>query len=112
MIPGMNPREMQKAMKRLGIKQEEIPAIQVIIKTSDSELVINNPQVSRVNMMGQETYQVMGSAEEKSISTEMEISNEDIQAVIVQAGCSEDEAREAIKNNDNDLAQAILALKK
>jgi nascent polypeptide-associated complex subunit alpha len=112
MIPGMNPREMQKAMKRLGIKQEEIDASQVIIKTADSELIINNPQVSRVNMMGQETYQIMGSAEEKPISAEFEISSEDIQLVISQTGCSEDEAKNTLKNNDNDIAKAILALKK
>ena len=53
MFPGMNPREMQKAMKRLGIKQEEIDAEEVIIKTAGKSLVIKNPHVSRVNMMGQ-----------------------------------------------------------
>ena len=55
MIPGMNPRDMQRAMKRLGIKQEEIDAREVIIRTSDKEIIIQNPQVSKVNMMGQET---------------------------------------------------------
>ena len=34
----MNPREMQKAMKRLGIKQEEIDAKEVVIKTSGKDL--------------------------------------------------------------------------
>ena len=55
MFPGMNPREMQKAMKRLGIKQEEIDAEEVIIRTASKDLVIKNPQVSRVYMLGQVT---------------------------------------------------------
>ena len=60
MFPGINPREMQKAMKRLGIRQEEIDANLVIIKTHGGDIIIKNPQVSRVNMMGQETFQIAG----------------------------------------------------
>jgi len=111
MIPGMNPREMQKAMKRLGIKQEEIDASEVIIKTSDKEIVISNPQVSKVNMMGQETFQVMGQAEERPISSEPEINEDDIKTVMQQTNASEEEAKEAIAKNDGDLAKAIIALK-
>ena len=62
----MNPREMQKAMKRLGIKQEEIDALEVIIKTPTKNLIIRNPHVSRINMMGQETLQVSGEIEEST----------------------------------------------
>ena len=64
MIPGINPRDMQKAMKRLGIKQEEIDAELVIIKTADKDFVIKNPHVSKVNMMGQETFQITGDITE------------------------------------------------
>ena len=111
MIPGMNPRDMQKAMKRLGIKQEEIDATEVIIKTSDKEIIIQNPQVSKVNMMGQETYQVIGQAEEREISSEPEINEDDIKTVMEQTGASEERAKEAIENNNQDLAKAIMALK-
>ncbi len=96
MIPGINPREMQKAMKRLGIKQEEIDANEVIIKTSDKEIVIQSPQVSKVNMMGQETFQVVGQAEEHLISSEPEIKQDDIKTVMSQTGATEEEAKEAI----------------
>jgi nascent polypeptide-associated complex subunit alpha len=111
MIPGMNPREMQKAMKRLGIKQEEIDANEVIIKTNNNEIVIKNPQVSKVNMMGQETFQIMGQAEERSISSEPEISQDDIETVASQTGVTEEEAKESIAKNNGDLAKAIIALK-
>ena len=111
MIPGMNPREMQKAMKRLGIKQEEIDAREVTIRTADKEIIIHNPQVSKVNMMGQETYQIVGEAEERTLSSEPEINKEDIKTVMEQTGVSEEKATEAIHSNNGDLAKAILELK-
>ena len=111
MIPGINPREMQKAMRRLGIKQEEIAAREVIIRTDDKEIVIANPQVSKVNMMGQETYQIVGEAEERLISSEAEISEDDIKTVMEQTGSTEVKAREAIEENGHDLAKAIISLR-
>ena len=111
MIPGMNPRDVQRAMKKLGIKQEEIEADEVIIRTGDKEIVISNPQVSKVNMMGQETYQIVGEAEERLISSETEINDDDIKTVMEQAGVTEEKAREALKESQADLAAAILSLK-
>ena len=98
-------------MKRLGITQQEIDATEVIIKTSNSEIIVHNPQVSKVNMMGQETFQISGRIEERSLSQEAEISEEDIKTVMEQTGATEEEARQAIEDNDDDLAKAIMALK-
>ena len=111
MIPGMNPRDLQKAMKRLGINQQEIDAQEVIIKTAEKEIVIHNPQVSKVNMMGQETFQIIGRAEERTLSSEPSISQDDIQTVMEQTGAEELSAKEAIKKNNGNLAQAIMDLK-
>ena len=107
----MNPRDVQRAMKKLGIKQEEIEANEVIIRTDDKEIVIANPQVSKVNMMGQETYQIVGEAEERLISSEAEISEDDIKTVMEQTGSTEVKAREAIEENGHDLAKAIISLR-
>ncbi len=112
MIPGMNPRKMAQAMKRMGIQQKDIPATQVIIKLDDKEIIINEPQVAMINMMGQETYQVIGKATERSLSSEPEISEDDIRTVMQQVNCSREEAEEVIKETDGDLAEAILKLKK
>lgn len=113
MIPGMNPRAMRQAMKRMGIQQQDIEATEVIIRTHDKEIVISNPQVAKVNMMGQETYQVVGHAEERSLvsDAEPEINEDDIQTVIDQTGVDKDKAREAIERNSGDLAAAIMELK-
>lgn len=111
MIPGMNPRKMQQAMKRMGIQQVEIPATEVIIKTPDKEIVITEPQVSKVNMMGQETFQVVGNIEEREISTEPEINEDDIKTVMEQANVDENKAKEALEQTKGDIAEAILKLK-
>jgi nascent polypeptide-associated complex subunit alpha len=111
MIPGMNPRAMKQAMKRMGIQQQDIDATEVIIKTPEKELVINNPQVAKVNMMGQETFQVVGQVEERSISEEPSINEEDIKTVIEQTGVDENKAKEAIEKHNGDLAAAIMELK-
>ena len=60
----MNPRKMQQMMKQLGIQQVEIPATEVIIKTKDKTITITNPSVSKVNMMGQENFQISGEVYE------------------------------------------------
>lgn len=111
MIPGMNPRQMQKAMKRMGIQQEDLPAVEVIIKLSDRQLVFSQPAVAKVNMMGQETYQVVGTPEELPLETTPEINEDDIQTVVDQTGVSEEKAKEALEEAEGDIAAAILALK-
>ncbi|MBU0627813.1 MAG: nascent polypeptide-associated complex protein [Nanoarchaeota archaeon] len=111
MIPGMNPRAMRQAMKKLGIQQQDIEATEVIIKTKDKNLIIKNPQVAKVNMMGQETFQIVGEIEEQDIEKAPEISKEDIQTVAEQTGKTEEEAEQAITQHDGDLAAAILGLK-
>ena len=113
MIPGMNPRQMQKAMQRMGIQQTEVDdAQQVIIKCKDRQIIIDDPAVSRVNMMGQETWQVIGKAREESLSSVPEISDDDVKTVVEQTGCSEDEARSALEKNNGDIAETIMELKK
>jgi nascent polypeptide-associated complex subunit alpha len=111
MIPGMNPRQMRMAMKKLGIQQEEIDAKEVIIRLEDKEIVISNPNVTKVNMMGQDTYQVVGEESERSLSSEPEISEDDITTVAEQAGVSKEQALKALQEAKGDLAEAILKLK-
>ena len=110
MIPGMNPRKMQQMMKKMGIQQVDIPATEVIIKTEDSEIVITEPNVAKVNMMGQETFQITGSVHEREKETKPELSEDDIKTVAEQAGVSLEEAKAAIEKSNGDLAEAIMKL--
>lgn len=108
----MNPRDVQRAMKQLGVKQVEIPATEVIIRTKDKDIIVRNPSVQKVNMMGQESFQISGEVEEQSRSSAPEISEEDVTTVMEQAGVDKKAALLAIQEADGDLAQAIIELKK
>ena len=109
MFPGINPKMMKQAMKKMGMKQEEIDASEVIIKCPDKEIVIKNPDVAKVDAMGQVNYQVSGDVEERSLS---KFSEDDVETVVSQANCSEEEAKEVLERNSGDIAKSILELKK
>lgn len=109
MIPGMNPRKMQQMMKKMGIAQQELDATEVIIRTGDKELVFTSPQVSKVNMMGQMTFQIVGEHEERSIDSTPDINEDDVKTVMDQAEVDEKTARKAIEDANGDLAEAIMS---
>ena len=108
MIPGIDPKMLKQAMRKMGVKQEELDAKEVIIKLEDKELVIKNPNVSRVEMMGQETYQISGEVEERSLEKYKE---EDVKIVMEQGNCNEKKAREALEETNGDIAEAIIKIK-
>lgn len=112
MIPGMNPRMMKQAMKRMGIQQQEIDATEVVIKTQDKQIIITEPQVSKINMGGQETFQIVGNIQEASLETQPDINEEDVQTVAGQAGVDKETAQKAIEEHEGDLAAAIMSLQK
>jgi nascent polypeptide-associated complex subunit alpha len=111
MFPGVNPRQMQQMMKKMGVSQEDLDASEVIIKLPDRKLVFENPQVAKVDMMGQATYQIVGSLSEQPLDDEeIEISEEDINTVMEQTGADKKSVHDAIKESNGDLADAILKL--
>ena len=59
MLPGMDMKKLKKMMKGM----ETIEADRVIIE-GQKKIVIENPQVVKINLMGQETYQIVGEAHE------------------------------------------------
>lgn len=110
MFPGMNPRKMAQAMKKMGIAQQEVDATEVIIKCADKEIVITNPSVSKVNAMGQQTYQIVGEEHERDLDTTPDINEDDIKTVMEQANVDEEKAKEALEAAKGDLAKAIMDL--
>ena len=101
----MNPKMVKQAMKKMGMKQDIIPATEVIIKTPDGDLHIKNPEVAKVTMMGQDSFQITGEIETRS-----SINEEDIDTVASQADCSKEDAKAALEQANGDLAEAILNL--
>ena len=114
MLPGMNKKQMkqmERQMKKMGMKMEELEGVnEVIIRFDDRELIIDNPSVSLMNVMGQETYQVDGQAREVELEYEIEIPDDDIEMVANQANVSNEEARQALEDCKGDLAEAIMKL--
>ena len=106
----IKPRQLQKAMRSMGVQQEELAATEVIIRLADKELVIPEPTVAIVKMMGQETFQISGAVEERPLSAVPEISQDDVDSVVAQTGATPERARDALKLNNGDLAKTILDL--
>lgn len=110
----MNPREARRMMNRMGLNMNAIEDVQeVIIKTSNKEIIIKEPEVSILEVQGQKMYQISGgevtekTAESK---TGLAIGEEDVRLVADQTGKTPEEARKALEESGGDLAKAILLL--
>jgi nascent polypeptide-associated complex subunit alpha len=104
----IDQRQIERAMKRMGMQAVPIDAEEVVIKTREKEIIISSPQVTRVNVMGQDTFQIMGNVEER----EKERFNEsDVKMVMDKTGSSREESKKALMA-EGDIASAILKLKK
>lgn len=109
-LGGMDPKKLQAVMKQMGIKTEQIDASRVIIEKNDGgKIVLSNPTVQKMNMQGQESWQITG--EESSEAGEEEaIGEDDVKLVMEKTGKSEKEAKKALDDADGDIAEAILNL--
>lgn len=110
MMPGMNPRQMQDMMRKMGMQQVDVPAEQVIIRTKDKDIIIERPQVAKVTMMGQQTWQITGNAIEQKRALSYVPADEDIETVVSQSGASKEKAIAALTETQGDIAEAILKL--
>jgi nascent polypeptide-associated complex subunit alpha len=102
---GMNPRQVQRMMQQMGIKNEEIKAIRVIIEKEGEKIVIEEPQVTLIDMQGQRSYQIAGKEKIESALTE-----EDVKMVAESANVSIEAARKALVESNGDIAEAIMKL--
>ncbi|MEM5792875.1 MAG: nascent polypeptide-associated complex protein [Candidatus Aenigmatarchaeota archaeon] len=106
MMPGMNPKQLEAMLKQLGMKMENLPATQVVIKTDQGDIIINNPQVIKTTMKGQVIYQVSGDV------TETSFSEEDINLVMEQSGVKDrNKIEQVLKQTNGDVVEAIMKLK-
>ncbi len=103
----INPKQMKKMMKQMGIEMEEVEAEEVIIRAKEEELVFKNPSVIKISAKGVETFQISGEYVSKE---RLVISEEDVRLVAEQAGVDEEEARKALEETKGDIAEALLKL--
>ncbi|WP_297069844.1 nascent polypeptide-associated complex protein [Thermococcus sp.] len=105
---GMNPRQMKKLMRQMGIKMEEIEGVtEVVIKMEGKEVVLKNPVVTAITAQGEKSYQIVGEEEVREV---LNIPEGDIQLVMEQAGVDRETARKALEETKGDIAEAIIRL--
>ena len=119
MIP-TSPRDLERVLKRMGIKVEEIDAAYAEIKLKNGEVIrINSPTVALVKMPNKLLlYQIQApeSAVQKVTpqtqpqTAEYTPSEEDIALVAEQTGAPREEVIKALIEAKGDLVQAAMKL--
>ncbi|QKQ98784.1 nascent polypeptide-associated complex protein [Candidatus Nanohaloarchaea archaeon] len=97
-------QDMSKMMKQMGMDMEEIDADRVVVEIGDKKMVFNNPELSKISVQGQDMFQLQGD-----YSEEEDVSGEDVQLVMEKTGASEEEAKNALEENE-DVAGAVMDL--
>lgn len=105
MMPNMDPKQMQRMMKQMGINTQEVSAQRVIIETEDEKIVVEPAQVTRISMQGQDSFQISGQ-----VRTEQSLNQADVELVMEKTGAERGKAEEALKDSGGDIAEAIIAL--
>lgn len=108
----INPNQMKRYMKQLGIKTEEWNDVEeVIFKRKGGNIVVRNPSVIVVDAQGQKIIQVSGDIlAENNINENVKYSEDDIKIVMEQTGVSREEAIKALEESNGEVAKAILKL--
>ena len=106
-LGGMNPKKLEQMMKQMGINQEEIDAVRVVVEKSDgSKIIVENPNVQKISMHGQESLQVSGEIRNEE---ESGFKEEDITLVMEKTGKSREEVKKVLEV-EGDIAGAIIKL--
>ena len=115
----INPRQMQKAMKQMGIKQTSLDDVtEVIIRTKTNEIVLKGADVVCVEMGGSKSYQITGPETVRPLGSDsgedsapaVNFAASDVELVMSQTGCDREKAVEALTATDGQPAEAILKI--
>ena len=110
-VPNLDNRQTRRMMERMGVSMDQIEGVEeVIIRTSDKDLVIKNAQVTEMKVKGTKMFQVAGDDVEERMREKPKYTRDDVILVAQQANTNEAKAEQALKDTDGDIAQAILRL--
>ena len=114
---GINPRQMQRPMRSMGITQTDVKdVIEVIIRTKDKDIVIKGAEVTCIDMKATRQYQVAGpetilpAGSAGSADAGPVFAAEDIELVMSQTNCDREKAIEALEACDGQPAEAIIKI--
>ena len=109
---------MQKALGQIDT-QEIDEVLEVIVRTRTEEIVLEEPEVTIMNM-GQELWNIVpkrvirkssGTPSIPEAKQELTINEQDVQLIVSTAGVTKEEAISAIEKSGGDIAKAIMSLK-
>ena len=79
-MPGVNPKQMKAAMRKMGMTMEEIENVEkVVVYTPQGNYVFENVQVVGIKMQGQTSYQLTGDV--RFEEAEVQIPEDDVKLV-------------------------------
>ena len=117
-LQGLSPKAMQKALGQIDT-QEIDEVLEVIVRTRTEEIVLEEPEVTIMNM-GQELWNIVpkrvirkssGTSSIPEAKQELTINEQDVQLIVSTAGVTKEEAISAIEKSGGDIAKAIMSLK-
>ena len=113
MMPNIDPRQLKSIMDKMGMKSTSIDAENVVIHCSDRDIVIDEPQVTMIEMQGSTSFQIAGSVRDVGkAQPRVEISDEDVRLVSEKTGVTnEEQIRAALQASNGNIAEAIIKLK-
>ncbi len=112
MIPNIDPRTLKNMMAKMGMKSTEINATKVIIECPDKDIIIEEPAVTKIELQGTESFQIVGKVSEQGKHFDIKITEDDIKIVMEKTGISDaDAAAKALEEANGDIAEAILSIK-
>lgn len=114
---GVNPRQMQRTMRSMGISQTNVnDVVEVIIRTKNNDIVLKPAEVVCINMQGNKSYQVSGveavlpAGAAGNESAGPAFAAEDIELVMSQTNCDREKAIAALEECDGQPAEAIIKI--
>jgi len=117
-LQGLSPKAMQKALGQIDT-QEIDEVLEVIVRTRTEEIILEEPEVTIMNM-GQELWNIVpkrvirkssGTPSIPEAKQELTINEQDVQLIVSTAGVTKEEAISAIEKSGGDIAKAIMSLK-
>lgn len=113
MMPNIDPRTMKSLMAKMGIKSTDLNATRVVIELPDREILIESPQVTRIEAQGAVSFQIAGTVTEMDRNVKLDVTEDDIKLVSETTGIADESVvKKALEDANGNIAKAIVELEK
>ncbi|MDE1833117.1 MAG: NagC family transcriptional regulator [Candidatus Micrarchaeota archaeon] len=100
-------------MAKMGIKSTDLNATRVVIELPDREILIESPQVTKIEAQGTVSFQVAGTVTEMDRNVKLDVTEDDVKLVSESTGITDEAVvRKALEDAQGNIAKAIVELEK